>query len=60
MTILPEVVTMIRSSNPDGECIMTVSAIVGTTALLGILTLFALIGLVLSVVEKRLAAKREH
>lgn len=39
---------------------MTVSAIVGTTALLGILTLFALIGLILSVVEKRLAAKREH
>lgn len=39
---------------------MSVSAIVGTTALIGILTLFVLIGLILAVVDKRLAAKREH
>lgn len=39
---------------------MSVSAVVGTTALLGILGLFALVGAVLAVVEKHLAPTREH
>lgn len=60
MTLLPELVTMTKSGNTNGENLMSVSAIVGTTALIGILTLFVLIGLILAVVDKRLAAKREH
>lgn len=39
---------------------MSVSAIVGTTALIGVLVLFALIGFILAVVDKHFDAKREH
>ena len=39
---------------------MSVSAVVGTTALVGILGLFILVGLILMVVDKHMEAKREH
>lgn len=39
---------------------MTISAIIGSSLLIGALTLFLLAGLVLALVDKRLDAKREH
>ena len=39
---------------------MSISAIIGTTLLIGALTLFLLAGFVLALVDKHLDAKREH
>jgi len=48
------------AANLNGEIIMAVSAIVGITALIGTLALFAIAGIILALIDKRLDAGREH